>query len=369
MKDNLYEEQKSFILNTSTGIKALLFDSDDTKEAINNIISYYEFLEHDYFYFTYLYNKTRKPENIHCVVILDPKNINLLICELTNPYYKSYTILLIKSVDDYTLEILAGTDRYNLIEKILNINLIGIKQDDYFYLVKDLDVSGILKNIEKYFFIVRQEYNLEDKSYTFIAEDIPTNLNSCKLLHFERETDLITPFITDYYYQSAIYQLFDYSNYMITLNNKKYNLKDTFFERVKFLSVDKVSNELKGIIEDSELYEKHSTIVNELIKKLDLLKNDTEKELKEIKINKEKNCKFNNNHLLLAYESPIKRIMKHFIENRLKIINNTKQNNIIKCYYNFVFIKGGTSYREYRDLMSLNSEKHKIYLLSDKILK
>ncbi|ORD93152.1 hypothetical protein A0H76_1565 [Hepatospora eriocheir] len=53
MKDNLYEEQKTLILNTSTGIKVLLFDSDDTKKAINNIISYYEFLEHDYFYFTY----------------------------------------------------------------------------------------------------------------------------------------------------------------------------------------------------------------------------------------------------------------------------------------------------------------------------
>ncbi|KAL6121837.1 hypothetical protein NUSPORA_01178 [Nucleospora cyclopteri] len=437
--DLQYKEQESFLLNRVNGIKCVLFDTENTKQILNNSVSYSQLLLKDYFYFDYLTNKRRSKLNITAVVILDSTNLKMLIDELIDPYYNSYIVCFKNTVDPFALEILAGADRNGVVLEVHEINMEAIKIDEYFYKLR-------LENLISFF----HSLNLNPNFCTMknISEEILKKVNlqefnyekSGHLLILERNFDLITPLMTDWTYQSSIHQHLFYENGTVKINNRNFSIKDEFFNENKFLDLQKVGENLKLLIKElerkkhnisnnqyddieeatnySKVIETHLSIHNKVLdecmrledvglSEIRLLKNENHFEMpaglskkqliklqilnslkqnsKDFNLNEELHHKFielfnpinfaykytfNDQTTLLSYESPIKKIVKHFIKNKLnqtaftKINKEGEDSNIF-----FIYIHGGVTYREYKDIMkqakNLNAQ---VYLLSNKIV-
>ncbi len=86
---------------------------------------------------------------------------------------------------------------------------------------------------------------------------------------------------------------------------------------------------------------------------------------------KQKNIKytFNSKPLLLSYETPLKTLTRHLIKNKLKKSQFSSSSSPSTKEF-VIFVKGGVTFREYRDVMEQSRLLNKtVYLVSDKIIK
>lgn len=247
--DLLYAEQIDFLLNDLKNIKCILFDSEHTKQIVNNLIEYKKLLAANYFYFDYLTNKKRSKINIHAVVVLNSNNLKLLINELVDPRYSEYTILFKNAIDPFALEILAGADRENVVKKVYELNMCGVKIDDFLYQIdlKQMEIVFYALNTSPKIKVFKNIEDFEISQNKTLQFDIPSNL-----LILERSFDPISPLLCDWFYQGTVAQYLNYKNNTVTINNKTFALTDNFFKTNKFENIDKVSENIKTEVKELE---------------------------------------------------------------------------------------------------------------------
>ncbi|ORD94666.1 VPS45 [Enterospora canceri] len=434
--DTLYAEQIELILTRPRGIKALLFDTEATKQIVSNSVAYKKLLDSNYFYFDYLTNSKRSKININAVVMLSNTNLKLLINELVDPCYSSYTILFKNAIDPFALEILASADRNGVVAEVFELNMTAVKVDEYLYTVELEEFSAVLDTLDVQPSVYAMR-TFDCSSFKNTTHDKPG-----KVLLLDRNFDLITPLISDWCYQGAISQYMPYNNSQVTVDKKSFALNDDFFQTNKFNDIEKVGENIRLLVK--ELEKKRYNISNyqfddiegatvqskvvdthmALFKKvLDASMRNHELGESEIKATKGESIdysifqdksrdfmklkllesiksgsrvdgmdkdtyeaflkisnpipfgykpSFADKPELLAYESPIKRILRHFVRHKLhsgsfiKIESNSKDHN---DKMHIIYVRGGLTYREYRDVMEQASELDTmVYLFTDKII-
>ncbi|EQB62072.1 vacuolar protein sorting-associated protein [Vairimorpha apis BRL 01] len=132
----------SLILTTSKGVKCLLFDTQ-TKKTLSTLISYSTFLDHDFFVFNDI-NNSRHKININCVCVITVQSIKLLIDEIRNPCYKSYTVLFVNKLDPFLLNLVAQNDQYCLVDSVYEIYLDFCKEDEVMFVGNESSVYSFL---------------------------------------------------------------------------------------------------------------------------------------------------------------------------------------------------------------------------------
>lgn len=442
--DTLYLEQINFLLTTPKGVKCLLFDNENTKQMINNLIEFKKLLDADYFYFDYLTNKKRSKVNINAVVILNNENLKLLINELVDPLYSTYTIMFKNRIDPFALEILASADRNGVISHVFEINMVGLKIDDYLYTSQFTDLITVFQSldIKPDIYITKNHIN---KNIEQLIQSVTTGSKHGNLLFLERNFDLITPLLSNWHYQSAIHQYLNYNNETVKIDDNLYKIDDEFFQANKFYDIETVGDNIKKLVKDlekkrfnisnhqfeniehvttqSKIIDTHMNIFKKVIDSsmrnkeigeleiqilkgipidLSLIKPNQKDMLKiQLLLSLYKNSKdpnlnhkvydvfvntfkpasvgykysFNNNTDLLSYEPPIKRIFKHFVKKTLNSNYFVKINNFTEKTSNsdqnifIIYIEGGITFREYRDIILYAKELGVVvYLFSNKII-
>ncbi|WUR03792.1 vacuolar protein sorting-associated protein 45 (VPS45) [Vairimorpha necatrix] len=291
----------SKILTASSGVKCLLFDTY-TKSNLSSLIPHSHFLEYDYFLFDNIEN-TRTKININCVCVINISSFKNLIKEISDPSYKSYTVLFTNYLDPYLMNLLAKNDVYGVIEDIQEIYMDFNKQDDNMYTVQKLeDFIYSLGTRPTIYSKIGSNSKMLDNTYDkFIRED------GGRVFIIDRSYDHITPLIIDWHYQSMIKRYCEYDDCIVKIQGIKYNIQDDFFKDNKFRNISEVSSNLETLVKEldikkrskkvnikeieeinrlNEVVSKHMKIYNHIIRNIEEKRRISEEQMNILKNNK-----------------------------------------------------------------------------------
>ncbi|KAF5141453.1 vacuolar protein sorting-associated protein [Vairimorpha ceranae] len=404
----------SKILTASDGVKCLLFDTF-TKSSISSLIPHSHFLNNDYFLFDDIQN-TRKKVNINCVCVLSISSIKNLIQEISNPSYRTYTVLFTTTIDPYLLNLLAKNDIYGVIREIHEIYMDFCKQDSYLFTLNNINNFIYSLGSKPTFYHYKQNY--ED-----VVKDPFIDLNSegGRVFVINRSYDNITPLIIDWHYQAMIKKYCNYNDGLVKIYDNTYCMDDDFFQNNKFKNISEVSTNIELMVKEldkkkrikkinikeieeinklGDIVKKHMDIYNCIINNLEEKKQLSENENLMLKKFKKGELSFNNfnenikdlnkcvninllnilkstdkklkfdfkkqEDIKLAYVPPICKIAKDILKGKMDdwICLDERFN---KSKYTVFYFKGGVTYTEYRHIMIYFKEHKNVYVVSESI--
>lgn len=355
MPDTIFEEKIHKILTKGKGPKVMLFDQS-TSQILGNLIPHSKFLDHDFFLFDYITNKSRKKmSEITCFIVIKPTNYQLVIEELKSPFYDDYILLFTNYVPENIIIDLAQNDVRSCVRGVYEIYIDLFRQDHNLYSIYSQNChykSGISEfksvcdGIFSFFRTIDMApeiYVQKDSNFTkMIGTELSVRFTECKLRNdskliiLDRKFDLISPLTYTWTYQSMINEFLDYSNGLVNLNNKTYTLDSDLFDNIKFKDLSTVATDLKSFIKNegkkvsdglikniednakkSDMAEHHLDIYNCIIK--DCMVN---KELSEIEFDIIKNKKYKIDGLIriiqdrsIEYEKRYKLLLIYLLKN------------------------------------------------------